>query len=216
MLRSSSKYSRFHRFQNFYKTLLRNLILLVNISGLVLKSSSGSCSYQVWSGRLMSRHPTNRCDGVKGSSKSFGDTYDNGLELTIASTSMITVSSSLYFNLARPITFLKQCLVDCTKRSKMPPYHGALSMLNTHSTLSPANCLATSLLLVIALRILAADLKFFPLSETILLGRPCRAAKRLREYRKDCYDKSDTRSRWTALVIQHMYRHIQTLLLAFG
>ena len=56
-------------------------------------------------------------------------------------------------------------------------------------------------------------MKVFPLSEINLLGNSLLAVKRLKLQRKDTAVISGTMSRWTALTTQHVYRHIQTLLL---
>ena len=66
------------------------------------------------------------------------------------------------------------------------------------------------------LSVFAADLKVFPLSDTILLGRPRRAAKRLKQRRNDWADKLGTTSRCIALTMQHVYIQIQTFSLLAG
>ena len=50
------------------------------------------------------------------------------------------------------------------------------------------------------------QLKFYPLSENISRGRPCPAMNRLREAKKALV-RSNTGSRWAALVVKHMKTH---------
>jgi hypothetical protein len=58
--------------------------------------------------------------------------------------------------------------------------------------------------------ITAADLKVLALSEIIRDGVPCLAVNRLKLLRKVSALRSGTKSRWTALVVQHVYRHSHT------
>ena len=59
------------------------------------------------SGKDKTRHPANKYNGVRGSSRSSLDNYDSSLELTRASTSVSVVDNSSCDSLALPIVFLK-------------------------------------------------------------------------------------------------------------
>ena len=88
--RSSSKYSALHLLQKSSMVLLRCFILRVR-SWRVTSSSESVSGSTVGSGKLRTLYPRSRCEGVKGSSVSSDDMYDNGLELRIISTSVIEV-----------------------------------------------------------------------------------------------------------------------------
>ena len=83
----------------FPELMLRYLTLVVRPTGFIWNSLSPISSWWLRpSGRLRIFLPMNRCDEVKSSSKSSGVMYDNGLELIITSTSVVTVSSSSFLN----------------------------------------------------------------------------------------------------------------------
>ena len=83
------------------------------------------------SGRLINRRPVNKC-GVIGSWMLSIEIYESGREFTIISASAVAVCSSSSVSLPLPIVLRKQRFTDLIIRSKMPPHHGALSMLNVH------------------------------------------------------------------------------------
>ena len=56
---------------------------------------------------------------------------------------------------------------------------------------------------------LETETKVFPLSETIFLGSPRLAMKRLRQRMKVGVVRFGTKSKWTALVTQHVNKQIQ-------
>ena len=60
-------------------------------------------------------------------------------------------------------------------------------------------------------RVVTADLKVFALSDIILEGTPLLAVKRLKLLRKLVAVMSGTKSRSTALIAQHVYRHSHTV-----
>ena len=128
-----------------------------------------------------------------------------------ASTSMTAVRSSSKVNLALPIIFRRQRLVERMSHSKIPPHQGAFGRLNVHCMPRPEACCWTSSLLTIDRRTLAADLNVFPLSETILVGNPLLATNFFRQRIKQEVETSRTRSRCTALVTQQVNKQIHTL-----
>ena len=155
--------------------------------------------------------PIIKWDGVKGSSGSSLDIYDNGLGLSIISTSVRVVKSSSYVNLAQPINFLRHLLVNLTMRLKILPYQGSFSRLKLYCRPTmllyqfTAWCVNTSYIA------LTADLKVLPLSDTILCGNPCLNVKCLKRLRKAPTVMSRTMSRCTALTTRHVYQHIHTV-----
>ena len=151
----------------------------------------------------MSRLPTSRCAGVRGSSKSSTEMYVSGLELRTISISTKAVSSSSWENLDRPKAFLRQRLVDHTSRSNKPPHHGALGTLNFHSMPTPSKYLWTSELETTLLITFAAATNVWPLSDTIRAGKPLLELNLLKLRIKVEADKSGTRSKCMALVMQH-------------
>ena len=74
-----------------------------------LKSASSELS--VISGRLHILLPIIRCDGVNGSSMSSVEMYDIGLELRIASTSVIVVNNSSCVSTDCPKFYLLQTIL---------------------------------------------------------------------------------------------------------
>ena len=206
---NSNRYSFCQCSQKRFKMRFRCLDL--QFSWLPVTSSSLSSS-GTGSGKLMTRRPIRGWDGVSGSSRLFEETYVSGRELSTISSSVRAVRSSSYESLACPMIFLRHHFVDRTNLSKIPPYHGALGMLNTHFTPSPEKYLFTSLWPNTAWIVLEAALNVFPLSEITRLGSPRLAANRLKLRRKVEADISGTRSKCTALTTQHVYKHIQTLL----
>ena len=167
-------------------------------------SSSESTLYPRLSGRLSTRLPMRRCDGVRGSSKSLDVMYDRGLELMIDSVSTIAVCSSSSESLACPTIFLSQRLVDFTILSNTPPHHGALSRLNFHSMPRLDRCSSTTSSLNTTLMNFAAALNVFPSSDTNLRGIPLLAANHFGHLRNVSADRSVTMSRCTARVTQHV------------
>ena len=121
---SSVRYSVLHLFQKWFNVFARCLLLLCSW----LESISSLCELTVYprlSGRLSTRLPTRRCDGVRGSSKSLDIMYDRGLELVIDSIFTIAVCNSSSVSLACPTIFLRQRLVDFTVLSITSPHQGA-------------------------------------------------------------------------------------------
>ena len=139
---------------------------------------------------------------MRGSSKSSDDTYVCGLEFRIASTSAITVRNSSFRHL----------LVEPINRSKKPPHQGAFSRLKDHSIRIPRKNFSTSGWLIIATKILFADLNVLLLSDISFRGTPLLAVNLLKHKINDEAVMSTTKSKCTALVTQQVKRHIHTLL----
>ena len=93
----------------------------------------------------------------------------------------------------------------------MPPHQGALSMLNTHSTLYFSWLLILSLF-VMVFKSLEAALEVF---STIFFRRPRRATNRLKRRRNDWAVRSNTNSMWTAVTTQQVNKHIHTFSVFF-
>lgn len=147
-------------------------------------------------------YPTSRCEGVRGSSTSYEETYVSGRELSTASISVMSVRSSSYDRQFFPTDFLKHLLADLIIRSKSLPCQGAFSKLNCHSIQSCEKYLASGLSNT-RLISLDADLNVLPLSEMTRDGAPPRLpTKRLKLRMKVSAVMFLTRSRCTAHVAQ--------------
>lgn len=121
------------------------------------------------------------------------------------------VWSSSYVKQFFPTDFFKHLLADLIIRSKILPHQGAFSRLNCQSTWSWEKCLSAKELSRSCLVSLDARLNVLPLSDIILDGMPHLAEKRLKLLRKVSAVMSVTKSRCTARVVQHVYRHNHTL-----
>ncbi len=129
------KYSVCHLFQKWLRTLFKCLTRFLTC--LLSRVNSSSSKSHAWC-KSSGRWPVIKWEGVRGSSISSPETYDNGRELSTASISASAVVSSSMEKWALPISFFKQRLVDLTMRSNAPPHHGARSILNCQATPSPA------------------------------------------------------------------------------
>ena len=90
-----------------------------------------------------------------------------------------------------------------------PPHQGACSMLKTHSTLRVDYCSHTLPCCTMP-NTLAADLKVYPLSDTILAGIPRQAVNLLKHLRNTSVVRLGTSSRWIPLGTQHVNKHSHT------
>jgi len=97
--------------------------------------------------------------------------------------------------------------MDLIILSNNSPHHGALSRLKYHCKLMLLLYHLTSGWVKTEW---TADLNVFPLSDTILSGNPLLAVKRLKHHMKASAVMFGARSRCTALVTLHVYRHIHT------
>ena len=108
------------------------------------------------------------------------------------------------------MSFFRHLLVDLIIHSHMPPQQGAFSRLDFHVTPRWEKYLLASGVSSNCLSILEAALNVLVLSEIIMDGMPRQAEKRLKLLMKAVVVKSMTKSRWTALVEEHVYKHNHT------
>ena len=107
-----------------------------------------------------------------------------------------------------PRIFFNDVLVSPIKRSQNPPSYGACAGINLHSVphLLSSSCTAGELSNFFRWR--AAAIYVVALSEIITLGKDLRLVNLRKAIRNECVDKSDTTSRWTALVAAHVKRQM--------
>ena len=117
-------------------------------------------------------------------------------------------SESLVF----PVISFKQHVADFTILSKAPCHQGALSMLNIHSTPTPAKSFSTTCIssLNTVLMNFAAALKVFLLLEINLCGIPLLAANCFSHLMYISVDMSLMISNCTICITQHVKRQIHS------
>ena len=114
---ASLRYSFRQRFQNGFQVRFRCLDLqfwlAVTLSSLSLLGTG--------SGKPMTQRPIRTWDGNSGSSRSFGETYLSGWELSTISTSVRAVRSLLYESLPYDLSKAPFCRSDQSFKDSSPP-----------------------------------------------------------------------------------------------